>query len=177
MPGFSSQVTIEIGHNALVMEIVRMLLGIGNTLLGDDGVGNHIASLVRARGWNAIDCGTMPENFTVVVRRHHPEILVLVDATDLGLSPGEFRMVSDNHIEDVSIGTHNMPLSFLMEYLAESAGRVLFIGVQPLHLGEEEGISPAVIEGAERLMTLLRQNRIGEIQAFQSLGKQAGQQS
>jgi hydrogenase 3 maturation protease len=170
VPGFSSQMTIEMGHYALVMEIVRMLLGIGNTLHGDDGIGNYIASRFRARGWNAIDCGTMPENFTAVVRRHHPEILVLVDATDLGLSPGEFRMVSDDHIEDVSIGTHNMPLSFLIKYLAESAGRVLFIGIQPRHLGEEEGISPEVIEGAERLMTLLRQNRIGEIQVFEGRG-------
>jgi hydrogenase 3 maturation protease len=155
------------GHNALVMEIVRMLLGIGNTLHGDDGIGNYIASRFRARGWNAIDCGTMPENFTAVVRRHHPEILVLVDATDLGLSQGEFRIVGEDKIEDVSLGTHNMPLSFLVKYLAESAGRVLFIGIQPRQLGEEEGISPAVIEGAERLMTMLRQNRIGEIQSFE----------
>jgi hypothetical protein len=47
---------------------------------------------------------------------------------------------------------------------------VLFIGIQPRHLGEEEGISPEVIEGAERLMTLLRQNRIGEIQVFEGRG-------
>ena len=137
-----------------------MLLGIGNPLHGDDGIGNYIASRFRARGWNSIDCGTMPENFTAVVRRHHPEILVLVDATDLGLLPGEFRTVGDDQIEDVSIGTHNMPLSFLIRYLAESAGRVIFIGIQPDRLGEEAGLSPAVIEGADRLMDLLRANRI-----------------
>jgi hydrogenase 3 maturation protease len=171
VPGFSFPVTIEMGHNALVMDIVRMLLGIGNTLHGDDGIGNYIASRFRARGWNAIDCGTMPENFTGVVRRHHPEILVLVDATDLGLSPGEFRIVGVDKIEDVSVGTHNMPLSFLMKYLSESAGRVLFIGIQPRHLGEGEAISPAVMEGAERLMTMLRQNRIGEIPTFESVGE------
>lgn len=153
------------------MEIVRMILGIGNTLHGDDGVGNYIAAQFRARGWNSIDCGTMPENFTSVVRRHHPEILLLIDATDLSLSPGQFRIVKEDQIEDVSTGTHNMPLSFLMKYLSESAGRVLFIGIQPEHLGDEEGLSPAVKEGAERLMTMLRQNRIGEIQAFEGRGK------
>ncbi|MDD1706251.1 MAG: hydrogenase maturation peptidase HycI [Methanoregulaceae archaeon] len=154
-----------------VIEIVRMLLGIGNTLHGDDGAGNYIALEFRARGWNAIDCGTMPENFTAVVRRHHPEILVLVDATDLGLPPGEFRSVSEREIEEVSIGTHNMPLSFLMKYLSESAGRVLFIGIQPMNMGEGEGLSPAVREGAERLMTLLRQNRFGELRPFEGRGK------
>ncbi|MCE5298431.1 MAG: hydrogenase maturation peptidase HycI [Methanoregulaceae archaeon] len=153
------------------MEIVRMILGIGNTLHGDDGVGNYIASQFRARGWNSIDCGTMPENFTSVVRHHHPEILLLIDATDLGLFPGEFRIVRGDQIEDVSTGTHNMPLSFLMKYLSESAGQVLFIGIQPEHLGDDEGLSPAVKEGADRLMTMLRQNRIGEIQAFEGQGK------
>lgn len=158
------------------MEIVRMLLGIGNLLHGDDGIGNYIASRFRARGWNSIDCGTMPENFTTVVRRHHPEILLLVDATDLGLLPGEFRSVGDDQIEDVSIGTHNMPLSFLIRYLAESSGRVIFIGVQPGHLGEEEGLSPSAIEGAERLMDLLRTNRIEEIKAFEGWEHQAKQE-
>jgi len=118
----------------------------------------------------------MPENFTTVVRRHHPEILLLVDATDLGLLPGEFRTVGDDQIEDVSIGTHNMPLSFLIRYLAESAGRVIFIGVQPDHLGEEEGLSPSAIEGAERLMDLLRTNRIGAIKALEGRGNQEKQE-
>lgn len=158
------------------MEIVRMLLGIGNPLHGDDGIGNYIASRFRARGWNSIDCGTMPENFTTVVRRHHPEILVLVDATDLGLLPGEFRTVGDDQIEDVSIGTHNMPLSFLIRYLAESAGRVIFIGVQPDRLGEEAGLSPVAIEGADRLMDLLRANRIAEIQVFEGWRNQVKQE-
>jgi hydrogenase 3 maturation protease len=156
------------------MAIVRMLLGFGNPLHGDDGIGNYIASRFRARGWNAIDCGTMPENFTTVVRRHHPEILLLVDATDLGLLPGEFRTVGDDQVEDVSTGTHNLPLSLLIGYLAESAGQVLFIGIQPGRLGEEEGLSPAVIEGAERLMDLLRTNRIGAIKAFEGWGNQPG---
>jgi hydrogenase 3 maturation protease len=153
------------------MKIVRMLLGVGNTLHGDDGVGNYIASRFRARGWNAIDCGTMPENFTAVVRRHHPEILILVDATDLGLLPGEFRIVGEDQIEDVSVGTHNMPLSFLMHYLSESAGRVIFIGVQPERLHDEEGLSPAVMGGAERLMTMLRQNRIGDMKVYEGREK------
>jgi hypothetical protein len=59
-----------------------------------------------------------------------------------------------------------------MKYLSESAGKVLFIGLQPLYLGEEEGISPAVMEGAEHLMTMLRQNRIGNIQTFEIRGEQ-----
>ena len=158
------------------MDIVRMLLGIGNPLHGDDGIGNYIASRFRARGWNSIDCGTMPENFTAVVRRHHPEILLLVDATDLGLLPGEFRTVGNDQIENVSTGTHSMPLSFLIGYLAESAGQVIFIGIQPGQLAETEGLSPPAIKGAEMLMDLLRTNRIGAVKAFEGWGNRTGQE-
>ncbi len=148
-----------------------MLLGIGNNLHGDDGIGNYIALRFHAPGWISLDCGTMPENFTAVVRRHHPEVLVLVDATDLGLKPGEFRSVGEDQIEEVSIGTHNLPLSFLIRYLAESAGQVIFIGIQPGHLGESEGICPAVTAGAEQLIALLEQNRIPEINSFKGREK------
>ena len=171
VPDFSSCHDNTIGKSSRVMVIVRMLLGIGNNLHGDDGIGNYIASRFRARGWISLDCGTMPENFTAVVRRHHPEMLVLVDATDLGLEPGEFRSVGEDQIEEVSIGTHNLPLSFLIRYLAESAGQVIFIGIQPGHLGDSEGISPAVTAGAEQFIALLAQNRIPEIKSFKGREK------
>lgn len=144
--------------------MVRMLLGIGNTLRRDDGAGNYVASRFRARGWLALDCGTMPENFTGVVRRHRPEILVLVDAADLGLAPGSFRIVSPDQIGDVSTGTHNLPLSHLIGFLSESSGRVIFIGIQPGEVGDGEGITPAVREGADQLIDLLKGNRIDEIE-------------
>jgi len=144
--------------------MVRMLFGIGNTLHRDDGAGNYIASRFRARGWLALDCGTMPENFTGVVRRHRPEILILVDAADLGLAPGRFRIVSPEKIGDVSTGTHNLPLSHLIGFLSESAGRILFIGIQPGDVGDGEGITQVVREGADQLIDLLRSNRIDEIE-------------
>lgn len=144
--------------------MVRMLLGIGNTLRRDDGVGNYIASRFRARGWLVLDCGTMPENFTGVVRRHHPELLVLVDAADIGLAPGVFRIVAPDRIGDVSTGTHNIPLTHLLGFLSESAGRIIFIGIQPGEVGDGEGITPVVRGGADQLIDLLKSNRIDDIE-------------
>lgn len=144
--------------------MVRMLLGIGNTLRRDDGVGNYVASRFRARGWLVLDCGTMPENFSGVVRRHRPELLVLVDAADLGITPGSFRIIAPDQISDVSTGTHNLPLSHLIMILSESAGCIIFIGIQPGEVGDGEGITQAVREGADQLIDLLRSNRIDEIE-------------
>jgi len=140
-----------------------MLFGIGNPLLGDDGVGNYIADRFRAPGWIAVDCGTIPENFTGVVRREHPEILILVDAADLALSPGEFRAVQPDDIANVTFGTHSLPLNLLMGYLAGSAGKVIFIGIQPGQTVMGEGLSNPVREGADRLIAVLTSGAIDTI--------------
>ena len=70
-----------------------VVLGVGNFLHGDDGAGPAVAAGVLALGLpgvSAFDCGTAPENFTGVVRRLHPDLLVVADAADMGLPAGSF---------------------------------------------------------------------------------------
>ncbi|RXE56227.1 hydrogenase maturation protease [Methanoculleus taiwanensis] len=143
---------------------MKMLLGIGNTLRRDDGAGNYIAHRMKETDWTAVDCGTVPENFTSVVRRNHPALLVFVDASRMGLSPGEFRRVGKEEIEDVSIGTHSLPLSHLIDFLADAAEEILFIGIEPEIVADGEGLSESVVEGAERLIEMLKKERVFDIE-------------
>ncbi|WP_301665063.1 hydrogenase 3 maturation endopeptidase HyCI [Methanoculleus frigidifontis] len=142
---------------------MKMLLGVGNTLRGDDGVGSYVAHRMEDGDWNALDCGTVPENFTGVVRRNHPALLVFVDAADMGVPPGEFRIVPKGRIQDVSIGTHSLPLSHLIDFLAGVAETILFIGIQPAIVRDGEYLSEPVQEGAERLITVLKKGDIEDI--------------
>jgi hydrogenase 3 maturation protease len=145
---------------------MNVLLGIGNCLLGDDGAGNYVASRFRQSGWTVFDCGTVPENFTSPVRRLHPEVLLLVDAAEMGLLAGEFRVVPRNYIADVSIGTHSLPLTHLIDYLSPDAGRILFVGIQPASMEMGAKLTPAVKEGADRLMGIIRAGSISEIPLY-----------
>lgn len=52
----------------------NILLGIGNPLSGDDGVGIYVAEQFKKEGWISISCGTAPENFTGV-HTENPAIL------------------------------------------------------------------------------------------------------
>jgi hydrogenase 3 maturation protease len=150
--------------------MVRLLFGIGNPLLGDDGAGNYIAGLVKDPGWKAVDCGTVPENFTGTVRELHPEILVLVDAADMNLDPGEFRVVAPEHISDVAFGTHSLPNRVLIDYLAPYAGRIIFIGIQPERIETGASLSKRVRRGAQRLARLLEKGEFERIMEFKSSG-------
>ena len=141
----------------------NILLGIGNPLNGDDGAGIYVAGQFRKDDWLSLSCGTAPENFSGTVRRAHPDCLVLVDAATMGLSPGEYRVIPRHRIADVGIGTHQLPLSMLIDFLSDSAGQIVFIGIQPGRVVAGEEISLQVREGANRLLHELMSGRIDRI--------------
>jgi hydrogenase 3 maturation protease len=145
---------------------MNVLLGIGNTLRSDDGIGCLVARRFTHPGWKTFDCGTAPENFTAVVRRVHPATLVLVDAADMGLAPGELRRIPPEKIQDVGIGTHQLPLSHLIAYLAPDAGAIVFVGIQPESVADGEAISEKVVDGARRLMDVIRRGEIDKIPLY-----------
>jgi hydrogenase 3 maturation protease len=141
----------------------NILLGIGNPLNGDDGVGIYVAERFRKDDWIPLSCGTAPENFTGIIRKTRPACLVLVDAAAMGISPGEYRIIPRDKIEDVSIGTHQLPLSFLIDFLSDIASRIILIGIQPERAGTGEEISLPVRRGADRLLYVLSSGELDRI--------------
>ncbi len=133
-----------------------ILLGIGNELNGDDGIGVWLAKNFKSKDWLALDCGTAPENFISVVEKHKPEHLVIVDAAELGLAPGEFRIIPKDKIDSVAIGTHSLPMSLLISYFEAHAENILCIGVQPKSTKPFSRVSKEVKNAGMKIIELLR---------------------
>jgi hydrogenase 3 maturation protease len=149
-----------------VIQLVRLILGIGNELMGDDGAGNYVAARIRKLGWVAYDCGTVPENFTGKVKELFPEILVLVDTACMNIRPGEFRIVPPEYIADVAFGTHALSLRILIDYLAPYAVRILFIGIQPERVEPGTLLTVPVQDGAKRLASMIEKEAFDEIEVY-----------
>jgi len=132
---------------------VKILFGVGNTMLGDDGIGPWVAEQMNdCPGWHTEDCGTAPENFTGVVRKMSPHLLVIVDAADMSLAPGEFRRIPHDSVGQAGFDTHSLPLSHIIRYLNESMPKmpeIILIGIQPGPVKFHEGISAPVIRGGK----------------------------
>ena len=97
-----------------------VILCIGNRDGGDDAVGPLIADkLTKGKDENriVIDAGIAPENFTGVVKKHHPDALIIIDAVDMNLSYGAIRRVPPERIGLMHVSTHGIPLSVLIKYL------------------------------------------------------------
>ena len=141
----------------------NILLGIGNPLNGDDGVGIYVARRFKKDNWISLACGTAPENFTGIIRKTRPSCLVLVDAAAMGISTGEYRIIPRDKIEDVSMGTHQIPLSLLIDFLSDTVERIILIGIQPERTGTGEEISLPVRKGADRLLSVLSSGELDRI--------------
>jgi len=130
-------------------------MGIGNVMKGDDGIGVYISKKIKEDGWLSLDCGTAPENFTSIIKREKPMHIVLVDAVEMNLKAGEFRIVPKERIDSFSIGTHNISLLHLISYLEEHAKNIIFIGIQPKKMDFSFEISKELRESAKRVIKIL----------------------
>ena len=90
--------------------------------------------MAQARYWrkSAPPRRKVTENDIVAIRELRPTRLLIVDATDMGLNPGEIRIIDPADIAEMfMMTTHNMPLNYLIDQLKEDIGEVIFLGIQP----------------------------------------------
>ncbi|PWC46275.1 hydrogenase maturation peptidase HycI [Azospirillum melinis] len=108
---------------------------VGNVLRGDDGAGPLLAQLLDeqpAPGWIVVDGEDVPENHTHHIRALAPHRVLIVDAADMELPPGEVRLIEQDSVaEQFMVTTHAIPLNFLIDSLRETIPEILFLGIQP----------------------------------------------
>jgi hydrogenase 3 maturation protease len=123
------------------------LVGVGNTLRGDDAFGPLLVEEIAARRFplKVIDAGTAPENQVSQIARLNPGCVVLVDAVHFGAQPGAFRIFLSSDLGIASLTTHGMPLSVVMrEIETRTSATTVLLGVQPQDLSIGNLLSPQV---------------------------------
>ena len=101
-----------------------VLLCVGNSMMGDDGAGPLLAQMCAENpqgNWRVIDGGSAPENDVVAIRELRPTRLLIVDATDMGLNPGEMRIVDPDDIAEMFL-ILSMAMTDLLTGMPNSRG-------------------------------------------------------
>jgi hydrogenase 3 maturation protease len=144
------------------------LVGIGNEINGDDGAGVQIVRSLRAMpmlsqnlpehpGWLLVDAGLAPENFTGTLRRFQPDLVVLIDAAEMGLSAGEIACLDWSSAGGWSASTHTLPLNMLSSFLVSELGcQVMVLGIQPLQMGMDQPLSQEVTRAVDEVVAELQ---------------------
>jgi len=134
------------------------IVGIGNRLRNDDGVGPEIINRLKNPLPHLLlfDVGEVPENYLGKIVKQKPDTIVLIDAVDLGGPPGTIKIIEKDDIKDESLSTHNVSLNLVAKYLQkETSADVFLLGVQPKTTEFGREISQPVREGLEKIVRML----------------------
>ena len=150
-----------------------LVLGIGNTLLSDDGAGIHTITYLRDAhgelpGVRYVDGGTL--SFVFMEAIAGADELIVVDAAELGDPAGTVRHFEgeamDRFLRTPGRSAHEIGVADILE-LARLRGwtveRRALVAIQPDRLGWGVGPSPpvarAIPEAAERVVRLVKEWR------------------
>ncbi len=123
-----------------------LILGIGNTMRGDDGVGPALIERLQGKvSATLIDGGEVPENYLGPIEAAKPEVVLIVDAADLKAQPGDAALIELEQLAQTGISTHNASLGLFASVVKQLTGAdILALAVQPKHNSFGTGISEEV---------------------------------
>jgi len=133
------------------------VVGMGQPLRGDDAVGPAVACrlqdmLQTSASVLILDTGPVPENFTGSVRDFGPDLVILVDAAQMGEIPGQIHLLDHRACAGFGASTHTLPPSVLADYLAHEVGcEVALLGIQPQQMSVGSPLSEAVRQSVDRV--------------------------
>jgi hydrogenase maturation protease len=142
----------------------RILIGgIGNVLMGDDGIGPYVARLIESRyefpdHVNVVDLGTPGLDLVVHLSRY--DTAILVDAVDNGQLAGSLTLYCKadivRHGPPVRMDPHSPALAetlLLGDFSGEGPKEVALIGVTGQSYEFDTGLSSPVQASVEAIVT------------------------
>lgn len=157
-----------------------LVLGLGNILLSDEGVGVHVIHLLRERydfpqEVEVMDGGTLALDLLPYVE--DADRLLIVDAVQMDAPPGRLIRLEGEEVPAVlnmKYSPHQMGLSDLLaaaRLLGRYPAEVVLWGIQPACLDVGLELSPAVVAQVETLV----QNVLVELQRWNVIPTRRGE--
>jgi len=141
-----------------------LVMGVGNVLMGDEGVGVHAVRLLEREPWPAhvslLDGGT--GGFHLLSHFSGCDVLVMIDATLDGKPAGTVSVIEPTYASDFprSLSAHDIGLKDLVESAAllKMLPRVLLVTISVAELQNMElTLSPAVAASLPRVRDIVRE--------------------
>ncbi len=139
-----------------------LLLGVGNRLRGDEGLGCFLGNRLKGKvNIPLIDGGTLPEKHLGLLEASHPDLVLVAVAADVpDAASGDITLVELEQLQMMNVKTRSADLSLLFRFIPrKSRPDVLLITVQPDNeLQDRKGVSDSVrvaLDGLEALFVEL----------------------
>ncbi|MFA5117574.1 MAG: hydrogenase maturation protease [Candidatus Omnitrophota bacterium] len=138
----------------------RAVIGLGNTLRRDDGIGilvlESLLALYKRRHIDYLDFGTA--SFDLLFKLQGYDEVLLIDAIDAGLAPGELsifdlsRMRADKLQGAISSHELNLKSIFELARKFKVKAKIYIAGIQARDVSHGEGLTQALAERKEAIV-------------------------
>ena len=139
------------------------LLGLGNILLQDEGIGVHVVQAIKDRyslspDVELVDGGTMGLDLLPIFQDSRK--VLIIDAVDFGKPPGHVGTIEGKNIPSVlsaKLSVHHIGLSdvlFASTLMNDIPPEVCLIGIQPKNLDVGLDMTPEVRENFDTLVSM-----------------------
>lgn len=148
-----------------------VIIGVGNLLLGDEGVGIHVVEVLKPLGLPAqvIDGGTA--GLGLIDHIAEAEHLILIDAARMGRRPGDVVLLRPAEVaqaveqveEEASLSAHQQGLLAVLK-LAFALGyrpQVTIIAIEPKSVDWGTALSDEVQLAVARVLEMVRREVAG----------------
>lgn len=117
----------------------------------DDWIGCYTTKILkkklRRKGIDFIIGGVSPEAWAGKITKANPNKVIILDAVDMSLKPGQVKVIDLKKIRQTLPTSHKPSLRILIDYLQKTTNAVIkFIGIQPKNVDFGEKMSKEVKE-------------------------------
>ena len=136
------------------------IVGVGNSLRGDDFAGSFVAKRLAerlsdsARRPLVLDAENSPEDVVRRISEFGAETLVFIDTTIMGSQPGTVKLMDLQKTDYPYFSTHNVPLKLLANMIGE-VKRSFLLGIEPKSTGFGEKMSEEVRRSCTSLVRVI----------------------
>jgi hydrogenase maturation protease len=147
-----------------------LILGLGNTIMSDDGVGPKVIALLQQNsdlpeGVSLLDGGTLGLDLLPYLEK--VQRLIIVDAVEIGKPAGTcVRLVGDEvpMALETKLSPHQMGMKDLLavaRLMGHLPDEIVLIGVQPACLEMDTELTPLVAAAIPTLLTMIQAELAG----------------
>ncbi len=138
-----------------------ILVGVGNILRGDDGLGPELIGKLKDienKNIVCINTGSSPESFTGKIIKEKPDTILIVDALHLGKAAGTYQLLKADEIAKVGFTTHDISPGMFIDYIkSQIKANIYFLAVQPQDVSFGEGLSLPVKNTLAKIKNWLKE--------------------
>jgi hydrogenase maturation protease len=142
-----------------------LIVGVGNSLLGDEGIGCHVIERLSQMSMpadvNILDCGCDLLNLASYIDK--PRRIIVIDAVRAGGKPGQIYRFDFNELDEIqtkSTSAHQLRIVDALRLLKQAyrsltCCEITIIGIEPGALGLSTKLSEEVNENIANLTRLV----------------------